>query len=675
MSTARKTLKGIELALGISLATLLISGSFVGCTKDISIEKEDPAKGDGDGDGSGQIKPGEDFDYATAHDAEVNINYNVPGDYTIDFYIYKENPLKLNANKDYVRDTTLKYEMKGTYIKGGKASFTWKHKPDNIKEIYVYSPSSMVPRVVRANAEGTIINVTDAASNVVLRSQTALTKGSANGSYYTKWPLRNVSYQTIGGWNAAGVPDNLLSEKINIPGNVGRIIDATLPVEGDMNPTGYLREYIHLSEDSNVKIYFYQHNSARQNVLAYYTYSGDGENIPSLSEINSKLVILYPNLNGTVEQGQGVQLKYFDGQQYVDKFPANTNIGFVMLIDAFKNGQIETKKVNAVYSPKRYNEYNMENSIMKDRPMVGMFKADGTYVLAFEDQPWGQANWSTGGVKQKYPADMRDDIFIIDANPIETLPDVPDGTDPENPEVSGIEIHHRGIMAFEDLWPSKGDYDMNDVVVKYDLTDYFNIEEAGMSGLTGTVTFLHNGAQRKNGFGFQLDANRTDVALATVTSDYVCEGQGLDETAEKANILLFDNGKDVPKGTTFDIKVVYKKPVLSWGYKQAPYNPFIIINNAGLGRDNRTECHLVNYAPTEKANFSQLHTNDDLSEPNRGIYYVSDSYFPFAIDLADAEDFIGAQESVRMDKEYPRFESWVMSGGKTDTDWYLKSEE
>lgn len=38
-----------------------------------------------------------------------------------------------------------------------------------------------------------------------------------------------------------------------------------------------------------------------------------------------------------------------------------------MLIDAYKNGLIETKNVNAVYSPKKYNEYNMENSIMKNR--------------------------------------------------------------------------------------------------------------------------------------------------------------------------------------------------------------------------------------------------------------------------------------------------------------------
>lgn len=675
MLTVNKTLKSIELALGIGLGLLLISTSFAGCAKDISIEKEDPGKKE-EGNGSGVVKPGEDFDYATAHDAEVNILYNVPADYAVDFYVYKENPLKLNENKDYVRDTTLKCEMKGTAIKGGKASFTWKHKPDNIKEIYVYSPSSMVPRVIRANAEGKIINITDKTENVVIRNQAVLTKGSSKGSYYTAWPVQNVSYQTIGGWNAAGVPDNLLSEKIDISGKVGQIIDATLPVEGDMNPAGYLREYIHLSKDSNVKIYFYQHNSTRQNALAYYTYDGDGNNIPSLAQINSHLTLLYPNLNGALTQGQGIQLKYFDGKEYTDKFPAGTNIGFVLLIDAFKNGQIETKNINTVYSPKKYNQYNMEYSIMRDRPMVGMFKADDSYVLAFEDQPWGQSNLSAGGnIKKKYPADMRDDIFIVDANPIEALPDVPVGTDPEKPEVSGMEIFHRGILAFEDLWPSKGDYDMNDVVVKYDLVDYFNLDEVGMTGLTGTVTFLHNGAQRKNGFGFELDAKRTEVSFASVTSDYVCDGQGLDETAEKATLLLFENGKNVPAGTTFDIKVVYKKPVSSWGYKNAPYNPFIIINNAGLTRENRTECHLVNYKPTEKANLSLLHSNDDLSDASRGIYYVSDIYFPFAIDLADAENFIGAKESVRMDKEYPRFESWVMSGGKEDTDWYVKADE
>ena len=29
------------------------------------------------------------------------------------------------------------------------------------------------------------------------------------------------------------------------------------------------------------------------------------------------------------------------------------------------------------------------------------------------------------------------------------------------------EVTYRGILTFEDVWPYRGDFDMNDVVVKY----------------------------------------------------------------------------------------------------------------------------------------------------------------------------------------------------------------
>ena len=39
-----------------------------------------------------------------------------------------------------------------------------------------------------------------------------------------------------------------------------------------------------------------------------------------------------------------------------------------------------------------------------------------------------------------------------------------DGNEPEKPDVTETKT---GTLAFEDIWPGGGDYDMNDVIVEY----------------------------------------------------------------------------------------------------------------------------------------------------------------------------------------------------------------
>lgn len=661
-----KNVKRVNLLFGICIVLFLIPMCFIRCTEDV-YDPNGPHSNN-----KNQLDVDSIFDFATTHEAKVNIDYKV--NYSVAFEVYTTNPISMNESKDYVKDTTLVPVIKGYTKSDGKISLPWGNKPDVVTEIYVYSPMLGVPRVIHASAEGDVIHVSNEENNVTLRNA-ILTRGSSKGAYYTNWPVQNIAYKSFSTWDQTGRPANLLNQTITLSDKAERVIDATLPrpEEGEMNPYGYLREYIHISEDANVMLYFYSHNSGRKNVLAYYTYEGDGSNTPSLEYINSNLILLYPNLNGTVKKGTGIQLKYYDGKNFVDRFPAGTNIGWVMLVDAFKGGQIDTKNVNAIYSPQRYNRYNMKHSLMANRPHTAMFKADNRYVLAFEDQPWGNAYTTSGSIEKSYPADFRDDIFIIDANPIQSLPVPPNGNDPIDPDLSGgIPITSKGVLAFEDLWPSKGDYDMNDVVIDYNIIDYMTYD-GDMSGFEGTFTFTHDGAQRKNGFGFQLETNTNNVSYINITSDYQCEGQGLDPSLSKATIILFDDGKKVPLGTTFKVKVAYKEPIVYFGsgYKAAPYNPFIVIGNAGLQQANRTECHLVNYKPTEKANMDLLGTVDDYSNANKGIYYISNINFPFAISLPNVEGFVGAKETSRIDELYPDFNKWVESKGTTNKDWYL----
>ena len=90
-----------------------------------------------------------------------------------------------------------------------------------------------------------------------------------------------------------------------------------------------------------------------------------------------------------------------------------------------------------------------------------------------------------------------------------------------------------------------------------------------------------------------------------------------------------------------------------------PYNPFIFVN----GRSR--EVHLVNYAPTDKADKSFFNTSDDMSNIDEGIYYITRygeevDIMPFAINLPIL-DFSIPTEGVKIYDTYPDFIGWVKS--------------
>lgn len=57
-------------------------------------------------------------------------------------------------------------------------------------------------------------------------------------------------------------------------------------------------------------------------------------------------------------------------------------------------------------------------------------------------------------------------LFYIEADPKGSI------YDPERPVIPPVDDKpvtelHAGTLLFEDIWPSGGDYDMNDVIIEY----------------------------------------------------------------------------------------------------------------------------------------------------------------------------------------------------------------
>ena len=78
------------------------------------------------------------------------------------------------------------------------------------------------------------------------------------------------------------------------------------------------------------------------------------------------------------------------------------------------------------------------------------------------------------GVEDGGDSSYEDLLFCIDANPNEAIQD-PDRPviDPDEPEVSETENNYMSF-AYEDIWPSGGDYDLNDVIIEYHRSITFN---------------------------------------------------------------------------------------------------------------------------------------------------------------------------------------------------------
>ena len=64
---------------------------------------------------------------------------------------------------------------------------------------------------------------------------------------------------------------------------------------------------------------------------------------------------------------------------------------------------------------------------------------------------------------------LRKVLLIIRTDPISRVMNKPI----EKPDA---QENLKGTLAFEDIWPDGGDYDMNDVIVEYNRAIYFNTE-------------------------------------------------------------------------------------------------------------------------------------------------------------------------------------------------------
>lgn len=244
---------------------------------------------------------------------------------------------------------------------------------------------------------------------------------------------------------------------------------------------------------------------------------------------------------------------------------------------------------------------------------------------------------------------------------------------PNDPAKAFCNTYGTATVAFEDMWPHKGDYDMNDVVVNYNYTVITNAQN-NVVRVEATYVLRATGGSFENGFAVQFPVNRNQVSGVT--------GATLEANQSKAVLVMFDNMREEmqwwntkrnePTSSNVTYTVAFNisnGPSLAT-FGLGSYNPFIWNNTAGFGRGY--EVHLPGKLPTDLANNALFGSAMDATNLGNGTTYVSkDGGYPWAINIPTAFDY--PVEKADINTAYTKFATWVSSGGNQFADWYTNT--
>lgn len=212
-----------------------------------------------------------------------------------------------------------------------------------------------------------------------------------------------------------------------------------------------------------------------------------------------------------------------------------------------------------------------------------------------------------------------------------------------------------GTVAFEDLWPSSGDYDFNDVALNYRAIVYINSQNLAVK-LDLICTAKSHRSGNVNGIGIQFD-NLIYSQIQSVSNTQIFENyltfnsNGTEANQDKAVIIIADNAHKMTDDLT--ITVVFTEPLDTNVLGTAPFNPFIIVNE-----NREKEIHLPYNSKTN------LGSNEESD-------FIANSGYPWAISIS--HDFKVPKETVNITNAYNYFNTWATTGGSQKEDWYTDS--
>lgn len=650
----------------------LLAALFTGCVSDKITHK--PASDEAEWN---------DFSFTTVDKTRVAVDYNTPTE--VYFEIYDTTPVRENADgTGYVRIDGPEPLYAG-YTDGNGHFAETLDLPSYLETAYIFTPEVYVQTLLTAKKENGALtasayiasDVEPAAAATRANYDSNVVKGEHGwktwlGEYSSRTGKIDYDYtgalQEKNWWTLLPA----ISKVFNI--------DKSCPAEYRSSSDLYL------DESAEVAITFLMSNTCWNSSMGYYYY--DASSHPaSLDDV--QVIMLFPNTQDGqwaknpqqaarykgVSRGTAVQLMYYPNIAQGSKegattaFPKGYRIGFVLASNAWGNtlpGFSGEKKYRAATSSGLSIDNN-GNSIAAPRTAVYRYTnsaADlNSVICSFEDYTTDE-NFS-------------DVIFTMKSNPVDAVIDIPSVE--EKPGAQKEVRLLKGIYAFEDLWPSRGDYDMNDVMASLNYEKTF--DNKGLFKESFLLKTFNNFAGLENGLAFTFSGTVAPSALEfsilrpADAGNTAPEYEMFTPVQIDGNVVLLTANVKENMGATYKIMAKYASAVAETD--AAVFKPFIYrTQDEDITPGKRKEVHLPFEAPTDKIDEKFFGTSDDRSDPAENRYYVRAQSYPFAIYLAGATEanlsklLDRANEKTPIDRIYPSYKAWVASNGTTNTDWY-----
>lgn len=288
------------------------------------------------------------------------------------------------------------------------------------------------------------------------------------------------------------------------------------------------------------------------------------------------------------------------------------------------------------------------------------------------------------GIEDGTDADFNDLIFVISGTPDGVLL-VED--DPRKPVEFDENVYARdttfNTYCFEDLWPSRGDYDMNDVAVEHQSIVEFNQDNEVLKVVDNfTVCNPEGSAAMVDAFAVVIPMDQRGKMTLS---------EGVQKEDATNSIILFEDSQTVVGQTftitrEFDATNTLSRQYLKVGLDMNPYIiPVSSTTRYGLPKPAdsnytehwsehpRYEVHMPKSQPTIYCYELESLMTPEALEDHTFRYWV-DGKHPFAICLplsVTKGEYALPNEYVSIDIAYPKFTNWVESNNNEDRDWYL----
>ncbi|MEG2611959.1 MAG: LruC domain-containing protein, partial [Alistipes sp.] len=250
-----------------------------------------------------------------------------------------------------------------------------------------------------------------------------------------------------------------------------------------------------------------------------------------------------------------------------------------------------------------------------------------------------------------------------------------------------------GTVLFEDLWPSYGDYDFNDMVANYKIQFYLDAQNAveamqfgvRVKAVGGSLPYdlylqLPNLAANLIGDVEVISPSTAGTAIVQIpTTNRACfrfDGMRNKNVADGSAYFNTEYGHEIPEANMVELYVVVYFTESVALDKLTSSAPDFFIAKKDANDQIAKEIHCRDFEPVNQPLYEEI--MNASKTPITHWYYSAESNLVWGLNIPkniqhiyEAQNFPKEKEYGDFLKAYPQFKEWAESGGVKNPDWYV----